>query len=1135
MRLTFGAKHAFAVLSAILLLLTGFSSSAQVKTITGTVRDSSGAPLPGVTVKEKGNKAGGIMTDDLGHFTIKANAGATLVFSSVSFQTRELRVGNDNTLNVQMETNSKELSEVVVTGFGTRTDTRKLSYAVTQIKGSELVATNNVNIGNALQGKVAGVTIAQGTGGPSSSSRIQIRGNSSLTGTNEPLIVIDGVLIEPNTTGADSWGSNQDFGNVVKNLNPDDYESINVLKGSAASSLYGSKALGGVILITTKKGRTRKGLGASVSHTESFDKAYKLLDLQNEYGGGISPNFATDAQGNRLVDPTATYFPVPNGGYSFGPKFDGKPVKDLDGRIIPWKPNDPLKDFFETGKYINTNAAIEAASETGSFRFSYTNLYNTSVVPRNSLNKNTFALHATQKLSSFLSVDASVNYTINKVANPINQGGNNNPIFTFMYNAPRSADIAYYKTHYADPVNGGVLKSAISADPYYFAHSLFFPLYNNDVTRQENYLLANLDVRAQILPWLTFLVRTNINAYNDYLENKQRGSGVGYTGGYYEVDQSNYKNTRVQGLLTATREINKDLNFNFTVGGETYRNLGGPQQTSKTNGGLSTPGLFFIGNSIQPATTVVNYTPKLRTDAVYAYGDISWRNMLTLNASLRTDWSSSLTYADAHGKNYYIYPSVGVGWIFSELPSFKNSKVGSIINYGKLRASLGYTGSSAPAYLTNNAGLYGQTGTFNGAGNTNIPIYSFNGNTLGNQNLVNEMAREIEVGAEIRFLDNRLGFDVAWYKKNAFNQILSLNTNVETGVSNRTINAGNIQNQGIELLLTAQPIKSKNFNWNMTFNLTHNRNKIISLYPGVTSLDLELGFGADVVARAYAGKEYGTLSTGYGFASYQAKDGSGNPVSNANNGKRVIGAAPNGSTGDYYTFLRSQDYDGSRKDIGNIMPNILAGTIQEVSYKNLSLNIQVDSKFGGLLGSATSQYGLETGNGKGTLFGRDKEHGGVAFTDKSGVSRNDGIIPDGVFAAGVHGTTATGSGVDLGGMSYADAVTKGFVTPVPAYAYYENLTQWSSGIREVSIFENSWVALRQVSIGYNIPVKSFNKKVPVTSLRVSITGRNLMYLYKTAKDGVNPEGLYSNRAAAFMEYGGLPMIRSLGATINASF
>lgn len=1134
MKMTFRVRHTISALSLFALLLTGISGYSQTKeTISGTVRDSAGNSLPGVTVKEKGGK-GAAISDDQGHFVIKTSPGANIVFSAIGFGTQEVRAGNGN-LSVRLLPNSKELSEVVVTGFGTRTDTRKLTYAVSQVKGSELVATNNANIGNALQGKVAGVTISQGTGGPSSSSRIQIRGNARLNSNTEPLIVMDGVLIEPGTTGADSWGSNQDFGNIIKNLNPDDYESISVLKGSAASALYGAKALNGVLLITTKKGRAKKGLGLSVSHTESFDKAYKLLDLQNDYGGGISPTFATDAQGNRLVDITATYFPNPNGGYSFGPKFDGKPVKDLDGRIIPWKANDPIKDFFETGKYINTNVAVEAATETGSFRFSYTNLYNTSVVPRNSFNKNAFALHATQKLSTAITLDASVNYTIGKVANPINQGGNNNPVFTFMYNAPRSADISYYKTHYADPVNGGVLKSAVAADPYYFAHSLFFSLYNNDLTRQENNLLANLDLRAQIVPWLSFLLRSNINAYNDYTENKQRGTGVGYTGGYYEADQSSYKNTRVQGLLTASKEINKDLTFNLSVGGETYRNLGGPQQKSNTNGGLNTPGLYFVGNSIQAATTSLGYYPKKRLDAVYAYGDITWRNMLTLNASVRNDWSSSLTYADGHGTYSYAYPSVGLGWIFSELPSFKNSRIGSIVSFGKLRGSLGYTGYDADAYFTNNTGLYGQSGSFNGPGNTNIPIYTFNGSTLGNQNLKNELAREIEFGAELRFLDNRLGFDFAWYKKNSFNQILSLNTNSESGVSSRTINAGNIQNQGIELLITAQPIRSKNFNWNMTFNLTHNRNKIVSLYPGVTSLDLELGFGADVVARAYAGKEYGTLSTGYGFAYYQAKDGSGNPVSNANNGKRVIGAAPNGSTGDYYTFLRSQDYDGSRKDLGNIMPNFLAGTIQEVSYKNLSLSVQVDSKFGGLLGSATSQYGMETGNGKSTLFGRDKEHGGIAFTDKNGLSRNDGIIPDGVFAAGIHGTTTTGSGVDLGGMSYADAVNKGFVTPVPAYAYYENLTQWSSGIREVSIFENSWVALRQVSIGYNIPVKAFNKKVPVSSLRVSITGRNLTYLYRTAKDGVNPEGLYSNRAAAFMEYGGMPMIRSLGATINATF
>lgn len=1136
MRPTLSAKHVFAMLSVFLLLLTGFSSSAQVKrTITGVVKDASGNPLSGVTVREKGNKGGGSLTDESGRFTIKADANATLVLSSVSYIGQEIQPGSTNTVVAVLQTNNKELSEVVVTGFGTKTNSRKLTSSVTTVKGGDLVAANNSNIGDALQGKVAGVTISQGTGGPSSSSRIQIRGNARLNGNTEPLIVLDGILIEPGTTGADSWGSNQDFGNVIKDLNPDDYESITVLKGSAASALYGAKALNGVLLITSKKGRTKKGLGLNISHTESFDKAYKILDLQNQFGGGVSPTFAKDAQGNDLVDISATYFPNPNGGYSYGPKLDGHLVKDLDGRMVPWVANDPLKDFFQTGKYANTNVAVEAATETGTFRFSYTNLYNTSVVPTNSFNKNAFALRVTQKLSNAISLDASVNYSDVKTTNPINQGGNNNPIFTFMYNAPRSAPISYYNTHYTDPVNGGVLKSSPSTDPYYFAHSVFFPLYENKVTRQERNLLANIDLKAQITPWLNFLLRTNINSYNDVTENKQNGSGVGFTGGYYELDQSAYRNTRVQGLLTASKDISKDLVFSATVGGETYNNLGGPISESNTNGGLNTPSLYFIGNSINPATTNVTYNAKKRLDALYAYGDITWRNMLTLNASLRNDWSSSLTYADGHGTYSYAYPSVGLGWIFTELPSFKNSKLGSIISYGKLRGSLGYTGYDADPYTTNSTGLYGQTGTFYGAGNTTTTVYSFNGNTLGNQNLKNELAREFEFGTEMRFLNNRLGFDLTYYKKNSFHQILGLSTNQESGVSSRNINAGNIQNQGIELLITATPVKTKNFNWNMTYNFTRNRNKVIELIPGTNSYQLELGFGADVAAYAYAGKSYGTLTTGYGYATYQAKDGSGNNVANASNGQRVIGAAPNGTTGGYLTYLRSQDYNGTTKDLGNIMPDFLAGTVQDVSYKNFSLSIQIDAKVGGLMGSATDQYGMETGNGKATLFGRNAALGGITYTDNAGATHDDGIIPQGVLAAGVTGTTPAGAGIDLGGMKYADAVTKGYLKPIPAYAYYENLTQWSSGIREVSIFENSWVALRQVSIGYNIPVKSFNKKIPITNLRVALTGRNIIYLYKTAPHGVNPEGLYSNRAAAFMEYGGLPLIRSLGATVNASF
>jgi iron complex outermembrane receptor protein len=382
----------------------------------------------------------------------------------------------------------------------------------------------------------------------------------------------------------------------------------------------------------------------------------------------------------------------------------------------------------------------------------------------------------------------------------------------------------------------------------------------------------------------------------------------------------------------------------------------------------------------------------------------------------------------------------------------------------------------------------------------------------------------------MRFFNNRVGFDLTWYKKNSFNQILGLTVNQESGVGSRNINAGNIQNQGIELLITAQPIKSRAFNWNMTYNFTRNRNKVIELTPGVNSYQLELGFGADVAAYAYPGKSYGTITTGYGFASYQAKDASGNNVSSPNNGQRVIGAK-GGTTGGYLTYLRSADYNGgSTKDLGNIMPDFLAGTIQELSYKNFSLSVQVDAKIGGLMGSATSQYGMETGGGKATLFGRNKELGGVTYTDNSGASHDDGIIPVGVLAKGVTGI----GGADVSGMTYADAVSKGLLKPIPAYAYYENLTQWSSGIREVSIFENSWVALRQVSVGYSLS-PGLLKKAHINALRVSLTGRNLIYLYKTAKDGVNPEGLYSNRASAFMEYGGLPFIRSLGATINASF
>lgn len=1130
-------RFALAMLSVAFLLFGQPSNAQEKRLITGTVRDTAGLPVPGVTIRIKGTTNGrGAISDDAGAFAIHAAPGDELVFSSIGYVTTEERVGSSGVVAVLMYKSSAALGEVVVTGFGGRTNTRKLSYSVTEIKGSEIVATNNSNLGDALQGKVAGVTISQGTGGPSSSSRIQIRGNARLDQNTEPLIVLDGVLITPSTTGADSWGTGADFGNIIKDLNPDDYESVTILKGSAASSLYGSAGLNGVILITTKKGHAHKGLGVTFNQTISFDKAYKMLDLQNEYGGGDSTFFAKDAQGNNLVSTTATPYFNPNGGYSYGPAFQGQTVKDIDGRTITWKPNNPIKDFFVTGQYKNTNISVEGGNENSTFRASWTNLWNTSVMPNNSLDKNAFTLRATQRLSSVISLDASINYTNVKITNPIQQGGGGdiqsiggqgNPVQDFVYLAPRSADIAYYNHNYIDPVNGGI-KNGLTNDPYLLAASIW-PIYQDNSNRTEDLLLANLDVNFHFTPWLTGLVRGNVQNYNDLTQYEYNGTGAGFTGGSYQVIQSSYRNTRVQALLSANKAFGKDFVVTGSVGTESDDNQVGNISNATTNGGLQLPSHYFISNSVDAPTYTQTYNPSQLYVAAYAYGDVTWRDMLTFNFSLRNDWSSTLTYADGHGHYSYAYPSFGLAWIFTELPAFEHAN--SPLSYGKLRASIGWTGFPAAPYSTNSTGNYGYVGTFNNASNGNQSLYSFSdgqGNyntTLGNQNLKNELAREIEFGADLRFFNDRLGIDAAWYKKNSFNQIVPLAADIESGIPSRTINAGNIQNEGIELLLTATPVKTKNFNWDMSINFTRNKNEIIALYPGVQNDQLQLAFGADVAAYAIAGSTYGTVITGYGYAKYQGKNAQAN-------GQRVIGASPIFTTGNYLTYMRESDYQpGGQDTLGNIMPDFLWGTIQTFRYKNWIFSFQLDSKVGGLMASAVDQYGSETGSLKNSLFGRDAAHGGISFPDPNNPSytRTDGIIPKGVIADGT-----IVNGTDLGGMTYQDAVNAKLLTPIPAYAYYENLYQWSSGIRAQSIFDNSWIAVRQVSLGYNLP-SSLVRPLHFNGLRLTVTGRNLFYIWKTARDGINPEGLYNNQAAAFAEGGGLPFIRSYGATLNASF
>lgn len=1098
----------------LLFSMWGMAGMAQGKrVITGIVKDSTGNGIPSVTITVKDTKTSSV-SDDKGNFKIPATEGSTLVFSSIGYNSTEVPVGAENFISVSLTSKSTTLNEVVVTGFGTRANTRKLSYSVAQVSGAEVERAGATNIVNSLQGKVAGVMINQGAGGPSSSSRIRIRGNSNLSGGTMPLFVVDGVLIQPNATGADSWGDARDFGNVLKNLNPDDYESVTVLKGSAASALYGSQGINGVILITTKKGRVRNGLGVSVSNATNIDKAYKLPDFQNEYGGGIDPYFLSkDAQGYDMVDPDNGPY------YSFGPKLDGHIVHDADGRLVPFVGNN-LLDLFRTGVNVNTNVALEGGTDKSTFRFSYSNLMNNSIMDNNFFKRNTFTLRATQKLGKFINIDANATYVTSNTLNPILQGGNSNPLFRFAYSNARNYDVDYYKNHYIDTLHGGSIggNGNPSGNPYTRGSmtSVFWNYYQNRVKQVEDNLRAGIDISGSITPWLTLLIRGNYNSLLTTNTSKNRGQGPGFLGsssGYSRGITTN-QYFRVQGLLTANKQLGQNFDLSATIGGETQRGLGGYNNTISTSGGLKNADIFTLSNSVDPLSTNYSTVGNERLDALYLYGDITYKNMLTVNFSGRNDWSSTLTYPDAHGNFTYFYPSIGASWVFTEM--LNNKSAFNFLSFGRLRASLGYTGKGTGVYYTSTGYGYTLNGNYTNIDGSLIPRYGLSSFTLGNQNLKNLLAREWELGTELKFLNNRIGLDFTWYKKNTRNEVVTIGAPPESGLSGRIINAGNIQNQGVEIVLTGTPVKSRNLQWNTTFNFTRNVNKVIDIdaKDGINSYDLDLAFGADVKSVAAVGKQFGTITTSYAYA-YDMDKGS------STYGMKLL--KQDG------TYWRSGDYGQGSKDLGTMMEKFLLSNINEVNYKGLSLFVQVDAKVGGLMASATHQYGSEYGSFESTLWGRDAAHGGVTWTDANGKTREDGVIPDGAFAPGT-----IINGTDVSGKTYKQAVDAGVTTPMPAWQYYEGLASWGTGIREYSVFENSWVSLREVSVGYNIP-KSLTQKIKFQSLRLSLVARNFIYLYNSAKDHINPESIFASRPGAFAEYGGLPLIRSYGFMLNAGF
>lgn len=1060
--------------------------SQQSGKVTGVVEDALG-PVIGASVVIKGT-TNGIMTDLDGKFTLdNVKKGQVLQISFVGYKTKEIAYTGQTTMKILLEEDSQALDEVVVTALGMSRDKKSLGYAMTELKGDEIAKVNSPNPINGLQGKVAGVQINMGNSGPQSSQRIIIRGNTSLGGNNQPIFVIDGIIIDNEVT---KTGQGQDWGNDLKNLNSDDFESMSVLKGAAATALYGSRAANGVILITTKKGRKGEGIGISVSHTQQWEKIYATPDLQNEFGSGSSPVWALNDDGSENRYTSA--------GRSFGPRFDGKPFY-VDGQemIYSAKTNN-LQNLYKTGRYMNTNVALQGGSEKSAFRFSYSNLNSDGLTFNNEFKRNSFSLNASHDISSRLKAEGGFSYIESTAQNPTRQGGSGSPIYDFMYSIAREYDTDYWlkDKHYISPAGDGYN----SMDPYGYSKTIYDYL-ENIYTQDEMSVRGYLNLDLKLLDWLSVKVKGDI--YKLYTTNESKVMATGaskYDGAAYKIHENKKDQYKITGMLTANHSFD-DFNISGSVAVEQWDTKSGYHKTDSKNG-LRVPGLFDMTNSVQRAETEVRYnTNRKRINSIYAFANMDYKGVYFLDITGRNDWSSALIYENGTGNTSYFYPSVGASWLFVEglrehMPEF--------ISFGKLRASYAIVGNDCAPYLTTGTGYYAFDNTFdNQLSSGTYPYYKFDKDELPNLNLKPEKQHSIEVGLDMRFLKNRLGFDFAWYKTNTKNQILGLPIASESGVGKRWINAGDIQNKGIELLITGTPIETKDWRWDLSFNLTRNTNKIVSLFEGVDKYQL-LGGGTDTQGWATVGGSYGDIYTSYGYTRNEK-------------GEKLLNA--DGS------YPRSNE----SVKIGSLQPKFLWGANTSVSWKGVTLNAVIDARFGGDIFSASYYYGMNSGNIKSSLAGRDTQYGGLPRTLADGRTVNDGVIPEGVFMPGTEI-----KGQDVSGMSYQAAYEKGLVEPLSAYKYYDNVYSWTNGIREEGIHKCSWIALREISVHWQLP-KKWVEKAYMQNVSVGLMARNLGFLYNSLPDNIHPESLNTTYSSEYMESGGAVFSRNIGFSVNVSF
>jgi TonB-linked SusC/RagA family outer membrane protein len=912
------------LLLTVALFIAGYSLVFAQKNISGKVTDKKdGFPMTGVSVSVKGNNIA-TQTNSQGEYSLAGVPNnATLIFTIVSYRAFETKVGSGTSVNVIMEEDAKQLSEVVVTANAVKREARSLGYATTTISNAELTKGKDRSVLNSLQGKVAGVQITGSSGGVGSSTRIVFRGGTSITGNNQALIVVDGIPIDNSQTDAgDNLNNQVDAGNRGNDINPEDVESVTLLKGPAAAALYGTRAANGALIITTKTGKSLKGKKTEIILTSSYnmESILKLPEYQNEYGQGGQG--APDSREN----------------FSWGPKFDGKvrPWGQQIGDSQRVKPyiglKNNVKEFFDIGSTLTNNISFAQNNDKNSFFLSFNNVDQKGIIPGTTYKRNSVKLSGTADLTDKLYSSATINYIRSKGDLSV-QGQGNSP-YDQILQTPRDIsllELKDYKNKFND-LNG--FYGAYTVNPWYF-------LGEDSYTSVVDRILGNVQIGYKPVKWIDVSLRLGTDVSNDKRKqivskrvidpNGQNGAN-NFAGQYSEFNIGIREFTSDL-IATAKRNLTKDLSLSVLLG-HNIRQRNIENQFSQINS-LTIPFYYNLANSAQPPVTA-NFNSLRRLYGVYSDINLAYKNYLFLGITGRNDWSSTLP----KGKNNFFYPSVNTSFVFSE--AFKMPK---FISYGKLRLNAAQVGNDAAPYLLESVFITGTVGDGQLNSQVNFPLNGIpgftQGNIIGNPEIKPEITTSYEAGLELGLFNNRISFEGTVYSNRSKDQIITVPIAATSGYTTQTLNAGLITNKGIEILLRGTPVKSRSFSWDVTATFTRNRNKVVELFPGTAQLALGGFTGGTLVAQV--GQPYGSF-----FGSSFLRSPDGNIVVDVATGYPII--------------------DPQAKIHGNVQPDFLAGLNNSFSYKNFSLSFLFDARKGGVFFSRTKTLQEFTGTDPRTLY-----------------------------------------------------------------------------------------------------------------------------------------------------------------------